>query len=326
MNFSIIIPTYKRPDDLKKCLESILVQTVVPLEVIVVDNADYFKTGQLINNSFDIFVENGINLKYIKNGNSNSANIARNIGASNSIGDILLFIDDDIILDKDFIKEIMSVYKTYQNAIGVQGFILNKKVSRFVDFIHKIFCLTHNKKNNNKLLPSIQDVYAYPLTKIVNCQWIMSGCTGYKKQFFQKFKFDENMYKYCSGDDVDLSYRIYKEYPQSLYQTPFAKVIHTTSSIGRVPKKELIYTMQVYHTYLFYKLIDQKLTNKLLFGWSRVGYVLTKLGIFCLKPSKSNFLLVKNLIASYFYCITHLNSLKKGDISFFTESIMKNKF
>lgn len=323
MDFSIIIPTYKRPDDLKKCLESILVQTVVPLEVIVVDNADYFETEQLINNSCEKFVENSINIKYIKNGNSNSANIARNIGADHSIGEILLFIDDDIILDKDFIKEIMSVYEMYPNAIGVQGFILNKKVIKFVDFIHKLFYLTHNKVNHNKLLPSIQDVYAYPLTRIVNCQWIMSGCTGYKKQFFQKFKFDENMYKYCSGDDVDISYRIYKEYPKSLYQTPFAKVIHATSNVGRAPKKELIYTMQVYHTYLFYKLIDQKLTNKLIFAWSRIGYVLTKLGIFYLKPSKDNFMLVMNLVASYLYCIIHINSLKSGDLSFFTEVIMK---
>lgn len=322
MNFSIIIPTYKRPDDLRKCLESILVQTVIPLEVIVVDNADYFETEQVIYKSLDLFMEYGINIKYIKNGNSNSANIARNIGADNSKGDILLFIDDDILLDKDFIKEIASVYEMYPNAIGVQGFIENTKASEFVDIIHKFYYLNHHTKNYNKLLPSIQDVCAYPLTRIINCQWIMSGCTGYKKQFFQKFKFDENMYKYCSGDDVDISYRIYKEYPKSLYQTPFAKVIHATSDTGRAPKKELIYTMQVYHTYLFYKLIDQKLMNKLIFAWSRIGYVLTKLGIFCLKPSKNNFMFVMNLIISYFYCIVHINFIKKGDLSFFTEVIM----
>lgn len=324
MNFSIIIPTYKRPGDLKKCFESILVQTVLPIEVTVVDNADYFKTEQLIYKNFNTFAENGINLKYIKNGNSNSANIARNIGADNSIGEILLFIDDDIILDRDFIKEIMSVYKMYPDAIGVQGFITNTNNSKLVNFIHKPFYLNYNKENYNKLLLTIQDVHAYPLTKVINCQWIMAGCTGYKKQFFQKFKFDEKMYKYCSGDDADISYRIYKEYPKSLYQTPFAKVIHSVSEIGRAPKKELVYTLQVYHTYLFYKLIDQKLTNKLIFVWSRIGYVLTKLLVFCQKPSKNNFMFVINLIISYIYCIIHINSIKKGDLSFFTETIMKN--
>lgn len=325
MDFSIIIPTYKRPEDLKKCLESILVQTVVPLEIIVVDNADSFETEQLICNNIGLFVEKGINLKYIKNGSLNSANIARNIGADESIGEILLFIDDDIFLNEDFIKEMMLVYEMYPNAIGVQGFIVNAKNSDFVNFIHQIFYLNHNKENHNKLLPSIQDVHAYPLTKIINCQWIMSGCTGYKKQFFKKFKFDENMYKYCSGDDVDISYRIYREYPNSLYQTPFAKVIHTTSNIGRAPKKELIYTTQVYHMYLFYKLIDQRLSNKLIFLWSRIGYALTKCGFFCLKPSRNSFIFVINLIASYFYCIIHTDSLKKGDLSFFTDVIIKKK-
>ena len=38
MKVSVIVPTYYRPNDLMELLESILKQTVKPLEVIVVDD------------------------------------------------------------------------------------------------------------------------------------------------------------------------------------------------------------------------------------------------------------------------------------------------
>ena len=48
MKFSVAIPTYKRQDDLEKCLDTILTQTVLPVEVILIDddnlNQDFFNT------------------------------------------------------------------------------------------------------------------------------------------------------------------------------------------------------------------------------------------------------------------------------------------
>ena len=35
---SIIIPTYNRPNDLNKCLQSVLEQTVIPNEIVIVDD------------------------------------------------------------------------------------------------------------------------------------------------------------------------------------------------------------------------------------------------------------------------------------------------
>ena len=237
MQVSIIIPTYKRNNDLKDCLDSIFSQTVLPLEIIVIDNANNLDTEKLIDKEATIFSEKQIYLKYIKNGAFNSATIARNIGVDHSHGNFLLFLDDDVILENRFIEFILDVFVKYPNALGVQGKIINKNVNIMYDYIRRIFFLSHSQKNLNKLLPSMQDVYADPLTKIVNCQWLMSGCTCYRKEIIQSFKFDENLYKYCSGDDADLSYRIYKEHPNTLYQTPFARLIQKFPMLGAHLKK-----------------------------------------------------------------------------------------
>lgn len=260
-------------------------------------------------------------MKYIKNGKLNSANIARNIGADNSTGNFLLFIDDDVILDPNFIEEIINVFQRYPQAVGVQGYIKNRVVSPPIDFIEKMFFLNHSLKNYNKLLPSMQDVYADPLTKVIICQWLMAGCTCYKKSVFDNFKFDNKLFKYCAGDDADISYRIYKRYPHSLYQTPYAKLVHKVSSEGRPPSKEVIITGQVYHTYLFFKNIDQNFRNKLIFVWSRIGLIITKIGGFVLKPSKNNFSQIKSLIEAYIYCMKNIVNLKKGEIKFYTDTL-----
>ena len=46
--FSVIIPTYKRNKFLEKTLESILSQKIKPLEVILVDDANDFKTKEIL--------------------------------------------------------------------------------------------------------------------------------------------------------------------------------------------------------------------------------------------------------------------------------------
>ncbi|MCM1986732.1 glycosyltransferase family 2 protein [Methanococcoides seepicolus] len=322
MQVSVIIPTYKRVNDLSECLDSIFVQTKMPIEIIVIDNANDFETERYMECKANICGEAGINLKYIKNGDLNSATIARNIGAKKAIGDILLLLDDDVILDENFVEEILYVYKKHPNAIGVQGYITNRSLYN-INSIRKLFFLTHSKKDTNKLLPSIQSIYADPLTKIINCEWLMSGCTCYKKDIVSEIKFDENMYKYCSGDDVDFSYRISQKYPRTLYQTPFAKLIHKVSDSGRAPKKEAIFTSHIYHTYLFYKNVDQILKNKLIFIWSKIGHLIIKCGEFILKPSMKNFWTIIYIIYAYAYCLKHIKSLKKGDLRSYTKLLLK---
>ena len=45
---SIIIPTYKRPDTLKRAIESALAQTYRPIEIIVVDDNDPDTEGRAL--------------------------------------------------------------------------------------------------------------------------------------------------------------------------------------------------------------------------------------------------------------------------------------
>ena len=65
MEASIIIPTYEREEDLKEALYSILKQTKLPKEVVIVDDGEGNKTRDLLKWFRKDFLAKGIDLKYL---------------------------------------------------------------------------------------------------------------------------------------------------------------------------------------------------------------------------------------------------------------------
>lgn len=330
MQVSVIIPTYNRVQDLDECLDSITVQTILPKEVLVIDNGTDINTKNLIKNREKEFEEKGVILKYIKN-NENSLTVARNIGVKHSRGDIISFLDDDLTLDKDYYQEIVKVYKAIPNALGVTGYNQSgkkekRKILNILDRLLNILGMLHfttsfKEENRCRVFPSLTVSYPSPsLDKIINCEWL-SGASTYKKGILEEFKFDEKLKKYSWGEDQDFPYRVFKKYPHSLFLTPYAKYLHDGSQEGRLPKTELIYMAEVYDLYLFYKIIDQTIVNKLFYLWGRTGRTIYKVINPILRPSKSKVMEIKYLIRAYVYCIEHIREIKAGDLEFFNKGL-----
>lgn len=324
MEVSVIIPTYGRGNDLEDCLRSILIQSVLPKEILIIDDTPDDSIESLCKQKRKKFQDKKISLLYIRNYKEQSLTVARNIGIEHAKGNIVSFLDNDVILDENYIKEALRVYRDYPNALGVQGYITNYKIPKRRGIINRLFFLMRFETNHNQLLPSIQNVYAGPLTKIINCQWLVGNNCSYKKEILEKFRFDIKLKRFSSGEDDDLSYRIYKKYPKALYQTPYAKLIHKTSPESRLPNRKLMYMEQVYHTYIFYKIMDQNLKNKLIFLWSRVGRLIASIKGLMLKPSRQKLVELKHLINAYILCMKYGRNIKEGDLEFFNKTLVKN--
>lgn len=320
MQVSVVIPTYNRVKDLDKCLDSIIVQTTLPKEVIIVDDSDNDEIENLIAYRKNQFNENNILLRYISNERERSLTIARNIGVENATGDIIIFLDDDVIIDKDYIREILKVYKEYPNALGVQGYMPTTNFSKFRNTIKKILFYSHNETNKCRVLPSTYTTYPYLLNRIITCQWLSGSNQSYKKSVLENFRYDENLKRYSYKEDVDLSYRIYKQYPDSLYITPYARLIHKVSQEKRLPDKISIYMQQIYTFYFFYKNIAQNFKNKLIFLVSRIVSPIADIGA-SIPKSKSICVRFKYLIDAYIICMAHIKEIKRGDLEFFNRSL-----
>jgi GT2 family glycosyltransferase len=241
-----------------------LVQTVLPKEIIIVDDSSGEQTKDLVESVKGEFLSKGIVVRYLRGGEGGVAQ-KRNIGAFHSTGNICFFIDDDIILDKKYIKKILEVYKKKPNALGVAGHLTNLKPSSILSNVIGLILLVFHWSYNSAKVRPIGISYPYPLTKVIKCQWLNAGTVSYKKAIFNEFKWDEALQTYSISEDKDFSYRIYKRYPDSLYMTPYAKAFHAESKAARFPDKYVIYMGVAHSVYVFYKNFKQTLRNNLSF-------------------------------------------------------------
>ncbi len=84
---SIVIPTYNRPDFLRRAIGSALNQTYSNLEIIVVDDCSDLELDQ--------FRKEFPSVKFYKNSDNRGACFSRNRGLEVAIGDYINFLDDD---------------------------------------------------------------------------------------------------------------------------------------------------------------------------------------------------------------------------------------
>ena len=131
--FSIIIPTYNRKKSLNFVLKNLFNQDYPKskYEIIVIDDGSSDKTLESVKK-----IRSVCNLKYfywprkelpVKKEFRNLGKFynrvgpARNIGLDNSKGEIILFNDSDILVEKDCLKRHEQYHKKYRNII-VRGF------------------------------------------------------------------------------------------------------------------------------------------------------------------------------------------------------------
>jgi len=111
---SVIIPTYNRKEMLRDTLNSLARQTYPDdyFEVIVVDDGSTDGTQEIVREEFPFC------LRYFRQSNQ-GATAARNLAARQSQADILVFLDDDILLEPEYLTYIVREHVTRQNAIVV---------------------------------------------------------------------------------------------------------------------------------------------------------------------------------------------------------------
>jgi len=306
MEFSIVVPTRNRDEDLGELLHSILGQTILPIEVIVVDDSDNYRTKVLIELMRKNFSNKGIALKYMRGGEKGLAH-ARNVGASQMTGTIYCGIDDDVILHKDYIEKILEVYKEYPDAVGVQGNTnFSKDFSVLKNAVNKVLFQPYFEKDSCRVRAAGMTL-PRPLTRVIKSQWLSGTNSSYKREVLKEdFKWDENLRGYSLCEDMDISYRILERHPHSLYTTPHARLFHKDSPVARIGTEKLIYMSVAYPTYFFFKNIKQTPLNMMIFVWSMFfGRFLAVLG----KNRRS----ILFLIRAYLNLFKNFDEIKNGN-------------
>ena len=111
---SVIVPVYNVEKYLKKCLDSLVNQTLKDIEIIVVNDGSPDNSQKII----DEYSDKYSNIKaYIKKNGGLSD--ARNYGIKKAKGEYLAFVDSDDYIDKDMLKKMYDSAKKNKYDIVV---------------------------------------------------------------------------------------------------------------------------------------------------------------------------------------------------------------
>lgn len=105
---SVIIPAFNEQSAITDCLEPLKASVYKKIEVIVVDDCSSDKTGFVAQ---DFAKKNKLNLKLIRNKTHKERGVTRNLGAKESQGKYLLFIDADMKVGKMVISDCVNLMK-----------------------------------------------------------------------------------------------------------------------------------------------------------------------------------------------------------------------
>ncbi len=214
---SIIIPVYNNVNLTRQCIESIYAQpTIIPFEVIIVDDASTDSTALYLSNISDKvrFIRNSSNLRFAYSCNSGSR-IAQ--------GNYLLFLNNDTIVEPGWMEALVSRANS-DSQIGIVGARLlypNRTIQHCgLEFINNVVKLGMSPIHRLRNEPHDHSHASYPMKVAA----VTGACLLIKKELFDKIGgFDESYRMYY--EDIDLCFKVTKLGYDIVYE-PAATVIH----------------------------------------------------------------------------------------------------
>ena len=127
MRTSLIISTYEKSTYLDLVLASVAWQIEKPFEIIVADDGSNIETTRVISQWRKRSILNLIHIFQPDEGFRLSR--SRNLSAVKASGDLLIFIDGDCLLPRDFVAEIKSLYRPGVLIFGSRKLLTNAETN-----------------------------------------------------------------------------------------------------------------------------------------------------------------------------------------------------
>jgi glycosyltransferase involved in cell wall biosynthesis len=185
LKISIIIPVHNGTRFLKQCLAAVKESSYSCYEIIVVDDGS-------TDESADIACQEGARVFQLPRRSGPAA--ARNFGAKKAEGDILLFIDSDVLIKTETLVRVVSDYQKHPDIVAVFGSYDDNPAEK--NFLSQYRNLLHHF------------VHQHSKTEAVT---FWAGCGAIRKDIFHDIGgFAQKKYPRPCIEDIELGYRLRK--------------------------------------------------------------------------------------------------------------------
>lgn len=212
---SVVIPNYNGEKYLKGCLDSLRLQDNINFETIIIDNASKDSDYKWVKENYKEIIFKRLDKNY-------GFSPAVNEGIKMAQGEYVLLLNNDTVVEKDFISQMVKAIEKDKRIFGVSSKMIAYSDHTIMDDAGDEYTVLGwaYKQGDGK-----------PVEQFIKEKKVFSACAGaalYRKSVFDEMGlFDEDFFAYM--EDVDVSYRarIYGYY--NIY-CPEAKVYHIGSA------------------------------------------------------------------------------------------------
>lgn len=273
--YTVVVPTMDRPDDLRRCLAAALAQKPAPAALLVVDD------GQLDETALrdDIGPAASAMLKVVrkdKPGLVASLNLAADLVTT----PWMLVLDDDIILEPNFMAEITHALEAHgdiRRLAAVAGYpILSRRRrtarGRARRWVERLFLLTG--RTEGRFLPSSYftnyECGSHP-GRPWRVEHVPGGLGLWRTEVYRTVRNDPWFEGYAHGCDMEMAWRATRRWEAIC--VPTARALHDKSPRARTPSTRLGAMKIENQAYFFRKHFAGRPLNHLCHAWATFGYI-----------------------------------------------------
>lgn len=270
LSLSVIIPTKNRPADLGATVESVLRQTVIPFQLIIVDQSETDASRRQLHALYEsaaLQIRQTTCLSYIYDPGITGSAAARNRAMKVADGDVWVFLDDDVELEPDFLEELVAAYSHSPEVAGVSGVVINYCPPPLA-FRLWAWVFARGPFHDDRQ-PVYWKASRSRSRSPVEVTRLGGGLMSFRASAVRGRKFDEDLHGVSDGEDVDFCVRLGPG--GRLMIAPGARLTHKQSPIGRSQDHPLRRDARATH-YLYNKNFRHGLKNRVSFLWLNAGY------------------------------------------------------
>jgi GT2 family glycosyltransferase len=205
VKFSVIIATLGRPEPLATALASVLACEPQPQELIVVDGDERESARTVVAAAADRSESVAIRYFVSRTGSTRQ----RNRGLDAATGDVVVFVDDDVVVPADMFAKLAAAYADDPSVVGATGPTVEQESGRIGRPGSRL--RRHSPLGRGRA--GFFTRYGYP-RYIVDAEeacdvQMMGGCfMTARREFAQEIRFDEELAGYGVCEDEDFSVRL----------------------------------------------------------------------------------------------------------------------
>ena len=266
MTVSVVIPTLNRQDRLRSLVQTLTAGSIVPDEIVVVEQGDVEETRRSLTEFkiAKVFFQEEPSLA-----------VARNRGIAESSGALLIFVDDDMTTGNTYVEESVRHFETHPETLGATGsFMRDEPVWTWRRVLGALF-FVYSWSPRNVVLPS--GSYDYIRGDALNSEqeveWLYGGNMVVRRSVFERrFSFNPHFKRWSFGEDAMFSYQVHKAFPGSLRYLPQLSIAHGKGTENKMLNADAL-RMRVVYRYVFWyaEVYAGKTLHLLAYLWSQVG-------------------------------------------------------